>query len=1395
MDTYIHSYSAINPTSDPNPIPTKPIPFNPIPQIPEPQDPPFHYIQSQLLSMESINTTYSSYIKPGMGEIEIDIYKPWVHRVIAMGDTGANINAISEGCAHHLYKKYIQTDSRAFRVRTGGGYISCQQYIPLSIKQDGVLLYHNKFYIIPDLPFDYLIGRPLLTRLGYDLTKIRPASQPTEYRHHPQTLDSVEDEDIVDNPYPVKPQSKTGQPSKTPQPVIANRCPALTKYIRNTLRDHTDICAQGEFDIGQIPDSEFKIEFRRNADTTPIRCAEYPHNVADIDEIERQLRLMVVMGLISPSDSPWRFPTFIVPKKNGEARIVFDYRKLNAITKRLAYSLPSIPNLLRKFRGKKWISTIDIKSGYWHIPIKKEDRPKTAFIFNGKVYEWNVMPFGPTNAPPHFQKTMDKIFSDLDYVMVYMDDITILSETPQQHQQHLHEVFSRLAKYKIKIRPDKCLFAQESVPYLGFEVDSNGVRIKSKYKDKILNIPTPQTLNQLRRFVGMVQYLHTFIPNLQQLLKPLHGLTEKNRRFEWSDELDTVFARIKNTVMDAEMLHHPDHNQPFAVYCDASIDGIGAVLVQHHGGRQVPVSFCSKLFSKTQRNWHVSEQEIYAVIHAVEKWRQYLITNHFTVYTDHLNLQELFNRAKNFRAGKLYRWAVRLQEYDFTAKYISGHKNTMADYMSRDALKPYHTDKQETNKSRTPTPILQLYLSHLSTTNKQPYTASSNHIIYTLNGSNTNSDVYNTSPSPPLPFASLYTTIANPSTNTTSSSNTPSASTSNNNSNNGIHLSLPDLHNIPTQPSKSKSSNISTPPIPNPIFSSPPPSHRYPTRLATRRKADIQFQSNLQRDLIHIPDPEASVPFDKEVHQPTSSPIMNTNKSIVFNKYSYPSHNQSLLQPTTPSSPKIQDEYDINSFVSSIPTSFLRYHQQNDAYLYPILQFLEHNNSYYLEDLEQYQLNYLLYGRYYINHQNILMYKYGGTNAIVLPSILKRSVLKWAHGRVHHGGAKMLLRITQQARYWWIGLRKDIKAYLECCDGCQRIQKGRSNVYTSGNIKTTSKTRPFQLVSIDICGPLPQTSNDNRYIVSMIDKFSRFCMLVPVRDIRTLTVVQAFQKWLDLFGAPEHLLSDNGSQFTSDIFRCFTQQTNTQQHFSTPYYPEGNGQIERLHRWLKERLSLISIDGGLNFIDGDDDWDEYIGAIQHAYNSTPNTMTKYSPNKIIFGDDLQYNINTTTTQLHTQSGIEYSHYMDNVRTIIHNNANTNQSHYDRIRSKSYNRDKSLPHEYEVGDLVLINISRRLTGNKAKLTPTWHGPHEIIRVIFPNKTYEIREVGNDSHIQEINIKFIKAYKTTPYVMIMNYVMDTESASINTRNVSRYIQQRRLTLNWLKQWTPSSKKRQL
>ena len=1355
-------------------------------------------IPYELLGVESINTVD---IDVAVDRIDLPVIRPLQTTIKAVADSGANIDAIS-GKASLPYSKWLKSERRAFRVRTGSGYIWCKEYLPLNVKNGSKIL-QIKMYVIWDLPYDYLIGRNSIRAMDYRLMKATSV-----YTHHREVLDSTEESlPLSHDTYPTK--ESDSKPIDQNDLNISDRDIKLKRFIIDSISRNAHISSKHEMDTGKITEFPFRIKFKKGADTTPIQCPEYPHSVQHTAETERQLDYLRHIGYISYSNSPWRFPTFIVPKKNGESRIVFDYRQLNAITERMAYPLLNIQTLIDKFRGKHWISTIDLKSGYWHIPVAPEDRAKTAFVFNGRLYEWNVMPFGPTNAPPHFQKAMNHIFGDLPFVSVYLDDIVVLSDDPQQHQQHLKAVFDRLSKYKIKIRPDKCFFAAQSVEYLGFQIDARGCRPTDKYKQRINNIPRPKTRKQLHRFVGMVNYLHRFIPELQHKMKPFYQLlnAKKHTKFNWSTECDELFLHLKRIISHSNILSHPDFTKPFEVYCDASIDGIGCVLAQRQNGLLRPVQFCSKLFSKTERNWHVSEQEIFAVIYALEKWRPYLIARKFTVFTDHRNLQELFNRSKNFRAGKLYRWAVRLQDYEFDAKYIEGRKNCFADYLSRDAL-VHELPTLDPNPSKTKD-ILACYTRHLA------HNAVCNRNILYLKASESDSPIR---PSllildkKPTEFEAQRPTLAVQISNPIQSKLHPLANEvdSGSDSDGGTddppekprydyyrnYLQLPansssnTVQFVPSNSSSPKPSNSARTPATN----------NKPKEFWTKSKTPLQTTSNqIEANSVHsVQDLPNSNNHSKastttknyrtrsfarkeadEVHkkrlnaklQPTPNEIYDANDPKYFSNFvkrrniraandriirqkpSNPSYNKRLF---VPSALPINDDYDINN----ISDEAVKNKQATDPILWAIIEYLTNNNKLAVSELPEYVYKFVCAGRYYLDETGLLRYKFQDKHSIVVPACLRYSVMRWAHGNAHHGFDKIIRRIS--GRFWWPKLREDVNVMVKTCRACQSVKKGRINPMNSGSIKTFDASEPFQLVSIDIMGPLPITSHGNRYIVSMIDKFSKFCLLIPVKDIKALSIIRAFERWICLFGPPEALLSDNGSQFVSEIFKHYTNSTGTKQKFASPYYPETNGQIERLHRWIKERLCLISVDLGLNFVDDDDDWDDYLPLIQHSYNTTPNSMTSFSPNKILFGKDLKLPLDRiNNTPIPRQSPSEYIQAMTNNRLIVNNQANMHQKRYERARSKAYNKKRTDAIQYSVGDAVLIDVQRRLVGNAKKLRPTWIGPFEITENI-DNKQFVCREIGNEENIQKVNLRQLKPYKISPYLNVLSHcysLMDT------------------------------------
>ena len=197
----------------------------------------------------------------------------------------------------------------------------------------------------------------------------------------------------------------------------------------------------------------------------------------------------------------------------------------------MQYPIPNTSKLLQNFKGKSYLTCLDFKCGYWHVPLRKEDREKTAFVFNQKLYVWNVMPWGFSNCPAYFQYIMYKLFGHLPYVQVYLDDVTIMSESEDRHIMHLKEVFDILVKNNVKLRIDKCAFAQSDIQYLGFITNKYGIRVTRKYKDKILNIVRPKNKKEVQRFMGLVNYVHRFIPELYKYIMRINKLTHKNNKF------------------------------------------------------------------------------------------------------------------------------------------------------------------------------------------------------------------------------------------------------------------------------------------------------------------------------------------------------------------------------------------------------------------------------------------------------------------------------------------------------------------------------------------------------------------------------------------------------------------------------------------------------------------------------------------------------------------------------------------------------------------------------------------------------------------------------------------------------------------------------------------------
>ena len=503
--------------------------------------------EHSILITETIDTAN---INVEVETIKLHVLQPFHEVIKVMVDTGYSLDAIGPTIAFK-YKQHLRTMKRPRYIHTASEKIAIKQYLPLIIHDDvNDRNIKTKMYVLMGLPHDYIIGRSTIKALG----KVQVFQNHDEYfSHKPEVLDRCDYEDYSCASYPIE-----GSGPKIDFDSIKIENEEIREDFISLLKDYEAVFANSEMDIGEIKGVEFKIEFKDGIDTSPVACKEYPHPRTHVKEIQRQLDGLLEAGMISHSISPWKCPTFIVPKKTGDARIVFDYRKLNAMTKRNEYPLPRTDELIERFRGKKIITSLDIKSGYHHIKVRDGDQEKLAFSFAGRMYEWNVMPFGPTNAPACFQAAMHKLFDGLDFMIIYMDDLTIVSDTIEEHLEHLQIVFDIMKEYRINLRIDKCAFAVKNTEYLGFVVNKEGYRVTSRYQDKIHNCPTPRNRKELQRFVGLANYIHKFIPLMYEYLLVLRKLLKAKTKWYWGQEQEDAFNALKDTIMHTPFLKHPD---------------------------------------------------------------------------------------------------------------------------------------------------------------------------------------------------------------------------------------------------------------------------------------------------------------------------------------------------------------------------------------------------------------------------------------------------------------------------------------------------------------------------------------------------------------------------------------------------------------------------------------------------------------------------------------------------------------------------------------------------------------------------------------------------------------------------------------------------------------------
>ena len=473
------------------------------------------------------------------------------------------------------------------------------------------------------------------------------------------------------------------------------------QYLDLILRYH-DVLSRNKFDLGWTEVIQHRINMK---DQTPIHCRQFRVPFEHEAMLHEYIDELLKKGAIEVSRSPYNSAVFCVQKKAlpdappdapRPLRCVLDYRRINANSLPDRYCMREVRECIDEVgrRGSKIYTTVDLTSGFWQQALAEDSRQYTAFTVPGKGtrYQWRVTPMGLQGSPASFARLMDYIMRGAHGVLTYIDDVLVHSVGHGEHLRHLEEVLWRLRRYGLKMNVEKTTFAATTVQYLGYTLQPDGITLSKDKLQAIQGFPAPTTTKKVREFLGVANYFRFLIPGFARVAAPLNALTSKN--CTWAKgplpkEAQAAFQQLKKLLTSEPVVAHPRRGKPFILHTDGALGdadnpgGLGAVLSQldEHGKERV-IAYASRSLRKHERNYSAFLLEVTAAVFGIEHFDTYLLGKRFTLYTDHKPMEKLSEVHKK----TLNRLQQLMMEYDFTLCYKRGEENSVADFLSRNAV-------------------------------------------------------------------------------------------------------------------------------------------------------------------------------------------------------------------------------------------------------------------------------------------------------------------------------------------------------------------------------------------------------------------------------------------------------------------------------------------------------------------------------------------------------------------------------------------------------------------------------------------------------------------------------------------------------------------------------------
>lgn len=431
-----------------------------------------------------------------------------------------------------------------------------------------------------------------------------------------------------------------------------------------------------------------KLHLEIDKSVTPVALPVRKVPFAVKEPLKQELERLVKIGILQPVDVPtdWISSMVVIKKSNGKIRLCIDPKPLNKALRRNHFPLPVIDDLLPLLTNAKVFSVVDAKNGFWHVQLDDESSFLTTFGTPWGRFRWTRMPFGISPAPEEFQRRLEYALEGLDGIKPIFDDILVFgvgeteAEALSDHDAKLTALLERCRATGIKLNKEKLKLRRKEVKFMGHVICQDGLKPDPDKVQGIKEMPTPTSKQDLKRLLGMVNYLQKFAPNLSEVTAPMRDLLKEGNQFRWNEQVQGCsFKRVKEILSAAPVLKYFDPKDDVELQCDASDRGLGACLVQE--GQ--PVAYVSRSMTETEGNYGQIEKEMLAILLGVERFEQCVYGRPVKIQTDHKPLESIFRKSLHSAPKRLQRMLLRLQKYDLQVSYKKGTEMYLADTLSR----------------------------------------------------------------------------------------------------------------------------------------------------------------------------------------------------------------------------------------------------------------------------------------------------------------------------------------------------------------------------------------------------------------------------------------------------------------------------------------------------------------------------------------------------------------------------------------------------------------------------------------------------------------------------------------------------------------------------------------